>query len=149
MKIAIAADHGGYKLKQKLIVFLTKKGYEVIDVGTSNINSVDYPDYAFKLGKKLRDKEARFGIALCTSGIGMSVACNKVNGVRCALISNKKEAVHGREQDDLNAIALRGNMTLLTAEEIIMTFLTTPFSKELKYQRRVNKIMQYEESNER
>ena len=88
MKIGIVSDHRGYELKQDIINEL--KEYEIIDYGTYSNESVDYPDYAFKLGQKINEKEVEKGIAICGSGIGISIACNKVKNIRCAKVSNKE-----------------------------------------------------------
>ena len=143
MKLVIAADHGGYKLKHKVSKYLSKKGYNIVDIGTTNINSVDYPDYAFKLGEMIRDKKADIGITICTTGIGMSMSCNKVKGIRCALVANKKDAKLAREHNDANVISIRGTLSYLTAIDIIEEFLKTKFLKKERYQRRINKINTY------
>ena len=87
MKIGIASDHRGYKLKQELIEKLTQQNYEIIDFGTNSKESTDYPDFAFCLGENVANKTIDYGIAICGSGIGISIACNKVKGVRCAKVS--------------------------------------------------------------
>ena len=92
MKIGIANDHRGYNLKNELVKYLKSRGYEVIDYGSDTVYSVDYPDFAFKLCNGVVNKEVDFGIAICGSGIGISIACNKVKGIRCAKLSNVKEA---------------------------------------------------------
>lgn len=145
MKIGIASDHRGYKLKTKLIPYLWKKGYEVEDYGTDSINSVDYPDFGIMLGEKVRDKEVDFGIAICGSGIGISIACNKVRGVRCAKVNNSKEAKLCRIDNNANIIALNEKMFLFEAKDILDTFLTTEYQEVERYQRRIDKISAYEE----
>ena len=112
MKIGIANDHRGYKLKLKLVDYLKKKGYEVIDYGTDSTVSVDYPDYGILLGEKVRDKEVDYGIAICGSGIGISIACNKVKGVRCAKVNNTREAKLCRQDNNANIIALNEKMSV-------------------------------------
>ena len=104
MKIAIASDHRGYKLKDYLINELEKE-YEVIDLGTNSEESTDYPDYAFMLGEAVISGVADFGVAICGSGIGISIACNKVKGIRCAKVSNSEEAKYTREDNDANIVA--------------------------------------------
>ena len=86
MKLAIATDHRGVEVKQNLIKFLESEGYNVIDYGTNSEESVDYPDYAFKVGEAVARKEVDYGILVCNTGIGMSIAANKVKGVRCARV---------------------------------------------------------------
>lgn len=145
MKIGIANDHRGYKLKTKLIPYLQKKGYQVEDYGTSSTESVDYSDYGILLGEKVRDKEVDFGIAICGSGIGISIACNKVSGVRCAKVNNTKEAKLTRIDNNANVIALNEKMHIFEAKDILDVFLTTEYKEEERFQRRIDKITNYEE----
>lgn len=145
MKIGIANDHRGYKLKLKLVDYLKKKGYEVTDYGTDSTISVDYPDYGILLGEKVRDKEVDYGIAICGSGIGISIACNKVKGVRCAKVNNTREAKLCRQDNNANIIALNEKMYVFEAKDIIDTFLKTEYKEEERYQRRIDKISKYEE----
>ncbi len=144
MKIGIANDHRGYNLKVEILDKLKEK-YEIVDLGTNSNESVDYPDYAFSLGEKVRDKELDFGIAICGSGIGISIACNKVKGVRCAKVSTKEEAMYTRHDNDSNIVALSEQISPEEALEIIDVFVNTPFSNEEKHIRRINKITEYEE----
>lgn len=144
MKIGIANDHRGYKLKLKLVDYLKKKGYEVTDYGTDSTISVDYPDYGILLGEKVRDKEVDYGIAICGSGIGISIACNKVKGVRCAKVNNTREAKLCRQDNNANIIALNEKMYVFEAKDIIDTFLKTEYKEEERYQRRIDKISKYE-----
>lgn len=145
MKIGIANDHRGYKLKTKLIPYLLKKGYEVEDFGALSTESVDYPDYGILLGEKVRDKEVDFGIAICGSGIGISIACNKVRGVRCAKVNNAKEAKITRLDNNANVIALSEKLHLFEAKDIIDAFLNTQYQPDERFERRINKITKYEE----
>ena len=140
MKIGIASDHRGVILKEKIKNYLNEK-YKIIDFGTNSIESVDYPEYAFKIGESIRDNKIDFGILICGTGIGMSIACNKVKKVRCAKVDNKEEAYLARFHNDANVIALSENVT--NYKEIIDTFLTTDSSKEEKHQRRVAMIDNY------
>ena len=144
MKIGIASDHRGYKLKEKLKKYLTKKGYEVLDLGTDSTKSCDYSDYGIALGEKVRDKEVEYGIAICGSGIGISIACNKVKGVRCAKVNNKKEAKYTRLDNNANVVALNEKMFLFEAKDIVDAFLNTKYKKEERFQRRIDKISKYE-----
>lgn len=145
MKIGIANDHRGYKLKTKIIPYLNKKGYEVEDYGTFSTESVDYSDYGIILGEKVRDKEVDFGIAICGSGIGISIACNKVKGVRCAKVNNAKEARITRIDNNANVIALSEKLHTFEAKDIIDAFLTTEYKEIERFQRRIDKISMYEE----
>ncbi len=140
MKIGIASDHRGVFLKEKIKNYLNEK-YKIIDFGTNSIESVDYPEYAFKIGESIRDNKIDFGILICGTGIGMSIACNKVKKVRCAKVDNKEEAYLARFHNNANVIALSENVT--NYKEIIDTFLTTDSSKEEKHQRRVAMIDNY------
>ena len=140
MKIGIASDHRGVILKEKIKNYLNEK-YKIIDYGTNSIESVDYPEYAFKVGEDIRDNKIDLGILICGTGIGMSIACNKVKKVRCAKVTTKEEAYLARQHNNANVIALSENVT--NYKEIIDTFLTTPSSKEEKHQRRVAMIDNY------
>lgn len=145
MKIGIGNDHRGYPLKEYLKNELEKQNYEVVDYGTFSTESVDYPDYAFKLSTDVVDKKVDFGIAICGSGIGISIACNKVKGIRCAKVSNVEEAKYTREDNDANIVAFGEKVSNEDALEIVKTFINTPFSNLEKHIRRINKIKEYEE----
>lgn len=144
-KIGLASDHRGFKLKQKLTKYLTKKGYTVIDYGCDDKTSHDYPEYGFKLGKAIRDGKVEKGIAICGSGIGISIACNKVKKVRCAKVNNIKEAKYTRQDNDANIIAINGNMPLFRAKDITDVFLKTPFSNQERHQKRIDMLDNYQE----
>lgn len=144
MKIGFASDHRGFNLKGQLIAELTKRNFDVTDFGTNSDKSTDYPDYAFLLGEAVRDGKVDFGVAICGSGIGISIACNKVNGVRCAKVSTKEEAVVTRNDNNSNIVAFGEQIPLDKAFEIVINFISTPFSDEEKHHRRVNKITEYE-----
>ena len=144
MKLGFASDHRGYELKEYLKNYY-KDLYEIVDYGTNSEESVDYPDFAFKLGKAVASKEVDFGIAICGSGIGISIACNKVKGVRCAKVSNEEEAMYTREDNDSNIVAFGEKTSKEDAIKIINKFVETKFSNLEKHQRRINKITSYEE----
>lgn len=144
IKLGIASDHRGYILKEQIIDRLVDK-YDITDCGTTSNESVDYPDYAFKLGNLVADKDVDFGIAICGSGIGISIACNKVKGVRCAKVDNLEEVIATRNDNDSNIIAFGEKMPLDKALELIEKFITTPASQEEKHKRRREKIKEYEE----
>ena len=148
MNIGIASDHGGYKLKDKLIKYLKQKGCNIIDYGTDSTNSCDYPDYAYKLCKGILNNEAKLGIAICKTGIGISIACNKIKGIRCAKVSNSKEAKMSKLHNNANVIALSGEMLTFEAKDIIDEFITNKFSNEERHINRINKITKLEENNE-
>lgn len=144
MKIGFASDHRGLKLKEELIGYF-KDSYEIIDYGTNSEESTDYPDYAFKLGESVVNNDVDFGVAICGSGIGISIACNKVKGIRCAKVSNSEEAKYTRNDNDSNIVAFGEKTTIEEAIEIVKTFINTPFSNLEKHSRRINKITMYEE----
>lgn len=146
MKIGIASDHRGFGLKEYLKEELTNETYEVVDFGTDSEESTDYPDYAFKLGEAVVSNQVDFGIAICGSGIGISIACNKVKGIRCAKVSNEEEAKYTREDNDANIVAFGEKVSKEDALKIVSTFINTPFSNLEKHQRRINKIKEYEEN---
>lgn len=143
MKIGFASDHRGYQLKKYLIEEL-EKNYEIEDYGTYSEESVDYPDYAFILGKNVVNKNVDFGVAICGSGIGISIACNKVKGIFCAKVSNKEEAYYTRNDNNSNIVAFSEKTNKEEALEIVKTFVETPFSNEERHLRRINKIKEYE-----
>lgn len=145
MKIGIANDHRGYELKEYLKERLQELGYEVLDYGTFSTDSVDYPEYAFKLSTNVVEKNVDYGIAICGSGIGISIACNKVNGIRCAKVSNVEEAKYTRIDNDANIVALGEKTEKEEALEIVKTFIETPFSNLEKHIRRINTIKEYED----
>ena len=147
MRIGIASDHRGYKLKEYLKEVLPTLNYEVIDFGTNSEESTDYPDYAFALGESVVSNKVDFGVAICGSGIGISIACNKVKGIRCAKVSNKEEAQVTRIDNNSNIVAFSEKILPEDAIGIVKTFIETPASTEEKHQRRVNKIIAYEENN--
>lgn len=144
MKIGIATDHRGFLIKAELIDFLNSIGYEAIDFGTNSDEPVDYPEFAFKVGEAIRDKKIDRGILVCRTGIGMSIACNKVKGVRCAKVDNVEEAALTRIDNDSNVIALSYAKTLPEMKEIIKTFLEMNFSDEERHKRRIALIDNYE-----
>ena len=145
MKIALASDHRGYSLKEQIKEELIKENYEVIDLGTNSNESTDYPDYAFSLGKTVQEKQADYGVAICGSGIGISIACNKVKGIRCAKVDSLEEVIATRTDNDANIIAFGEKTSLENALNWIKVFINTPCSMEEKHLRRRNKIKAYEE----
>lgn len=144
MVVGIANDHGGVKVKQELLLYLKKLGYEVINYGTDTEDAVDYPIYAFKVGEAIKNHEIEAGILICKSGIGMSIAANKVKGVRCAKIETKEDAIVTREHNHSNVIALSARTDILTIKEIVKSFLETAYSNEERHVRRVYMIDNYD-----
>ena len=146
MKIAIASDHRGYELKQEIIENLQKE-YQIIDLGTNSEESVDFPKYGIALGEAIKNKKADLGIAICGTGIGISIAVNKVKGVMCAKISNIEEAKLAKEHNNANVIALSGKTPKEEALKMIEEFIKSTPNKEEKYQRRINQIKEYENAS--
>lgn len=144
MKIGISCDHHGLEIKKHIIEFLSSKGYEVVDYGPNDENAVDYPDYAFRIGEAVRDKNIDLGILLCNTGIGMSIACNKVKGVRCAHVSNVYEAEMTRLDNDSNVIALSARLNINDIDNIIYTFVNTEYKYVERHQVRIDKINNYD-----
>lgn len=145
MKIALACDHGGYALKEKVKSWLQEAGYSVQDFGCYGVESVDYPDYALPAAEAAASGEADRAVLICTTGIGVSISANKVKGVRCALCADTMTARMTREHNDTNALALgAGVVGENLAKEILFTWLTTPFSAAARHQRRIDKIRAYE-----
>lgn len=145
MKISIGCDHGALALKNKMVAHLTKKGYDVKDCGTYTADSCDYPDYAAVAAKAVASGECEKGIVLCTTGIGVSIAANKVKGIRCALLSDVMSARLTREHNDTNMMAIgAGVVGEMLALEILDTWLETEFSYNERHQRRIDKVMALE-----
>lgn len=144
MKIGLASDHRGYNLKEYLKKELVKENYEVVDYGSFSTESVDYPDFAFELSTNVVEKKVDFGVAICGSGIGISIACNKVKGIRCAKVSTKEEAEVTRIDNDSNIVAFGEKTSEKDALDIVNAFIKTPFSALEKHQRRIDKIKEYE-----
>lgn len=141
MKIYIGCDHGGLDLKNSLIKYLKEEGHEIEDVGTYTYDSCDYPIYGRAVAEAVRDKKCDRGIVICSTGIGISIAANKVKGVRCALVTDVTSARLTREHNDTNVLALgQKNVTLDRAKEITKIWLETPFSEGERHQRRINMI---------
>ena len=129
-----------FKKKQYLTNYLETLGYTIIDYGAISEESVDFPDYAKKLGKAIQNKDIDLGIAICGTGIGMSIALNKMNDVTCAKVSNVSEAILCKSHNDANVIAISEDMSDEVTEQVIIKFIETPFSNVKKYIIRNNKI---------
>lgn len=147
MNIGISSDHRGYEIKKELINKLTEKGYNITDCGTDNSDSVDYPVYAFKLCELVTKHQIDFGIAICGTGIGMSIACNKVKGIRCAKIDNVIDTKYAKEHNNANILAISANKSLEEIIEMIEIFINNSFSSNEKHQRRIQLIEDYENAN--
>ncbi len=146
MKIAIACDHAALKLKNDVIEKLVKEGYEVEDFGIYEQKSVDYPDYALPVAEAVASGKADKGILICGTGIGMSIAANKVKGIRCALCSDTFSAHATREHNDANILAFGERVVGEgLAMDIVDTFLKTPFSGDDRHVKRIAKISAIED----
>ena len=145
MRISIGCDHGALALKNKMVAHLTQKGYDVKDCGTYTADSCDYPDFAAVAAKAVASGECEKGIVLCTTGIGVSIAANKVKGIRCALLSDVMSARLTREHNDTNMMAIgAGVVGEMLALEILDTWLEAEFSHNERHQRRIDKVMALE-----
>lgn len=142
MKIGIVSDHRGYDLKNKILKNINN--IEFVDLGTYSKDSIDYPDYAFKLCEMINNKELDLGIAICGSGIGMSIACNKVRGIRCARVTTIKDVKVTRNDNNTNVIAFSSEINFNKVRRMIEEFINTPFSNDERHNRRINKISEYE-----
>ena len=146
MKIALAADHGGFELKNILCEYLTDKGHIVKDLGTNTSESVDYPDYAVLCAKEVNEKTVDFGILVCGTGVGISIAANKIDGIRCGLCPSPEIAALVKQHNNANIIALGGRFTSPSlAKEIVDSYIKAEFEGS-RHQRRIDKISQLEKN---
>jgi ribose 5-phosphate isomerase B len=140
MRIAIASDHAAVALKADLVEWLGAEGHAVNDLGPDGVDSVDYPDYGYKLAEEIAAGRADFGVALCGSGIGISIAANRHPACRCALVSEPLSATLARQHNDANVIAMGARLIgVEMARACIETFLATPFGGD-RHRRRVEKL---------
>jgi RpiB/LacA/LacB family sugar-phosphate isomerase len=140
MKIALGADHAGFELKEQVKAHLQLK-HEVVDLGTHSTKPVDYPDFAEAVGLALRDGKAERGILLCGSGVGASVAANKIPGVRASLCHDHYSAHQGVEHDDMNVLVMGGRVIgESVALELVDAFLDSPYTGEARHQQRLDKV---------
>jgi ribose 5-phosphate isomerase B len=143
-RVAVGADHGGFKAKETLKAYLRNLGYRITDVGTDSTESVDYPDFAVKVARKVASGECDRGVMIDGAGIGSSMACNKVKGIRAAMCYNVKTIINSREHNNANVLTLGG--PLHSADELcemVKVWLETRFAGG-RHWRRVNKIMEIE-----
>ncbi|MBN1157216.1 ribose-5-phosphate isomerase [Candidatus Woesearchaeota archaeon] len=143
-KIIVASDHGGFELKEKIKKFVQGLGYSVDDVGCNSLDSVDYPDYGIKAAEKVA-KEGCLGILFCGTGLGISIAANKVKGIRAALCHNEFMAEMSRQHNNANVLVMGGRVIGdELAKSIVRKYLETPFPNEERHRKRIDKIMAYE-----
>lgn len=146
MKVAIGSDHAGFDLKVLLAKHLAEQGYEVLDVGTNSSEAVDYPDFAQAVGEAVVDGKAERGVLLCGSGVGASVAANKIPGVRAGLCHDGYSAHQSVEHDDVNVLVLGARIVGTSlATELMDAFLKARFSQEPRHVRRLNKVLALEQ----
>jgi ribose 5-phosphate isomerase B len=139
-RIAIASDHAAFAMKSELAEWLRNEGHDVLDLGTNGPESVDYPDYGFRLGRAIEAGEAAFGVAICGSGIGISIAVNRFPAARCALVSEPLSASLARQHNDANVVALGARLIgIEMAKACVTAFLETEFLGD-RHQRRVEKL---------
>ena len=146
MRTVIASDHAGFALKQELLAFLAANGHTAVDVGTRSTDPCDYPDYAESLALAIRAGEAGRGILLCGSGIGASIAANKVPGIRAGVCHDVYSARQGVEHDDMNVLVLGARVIgLEVAKELVRAFLGAHFTNEDRHKRRLDKVKAIEQ----
>ena len=147
MRVVAGSDHAGFELKQLLLPVLKELGHEVIDVGTNSTAAVDYPDFAEAVGKAILEGRADRGVLICGSGVGASVAANKMHGIRAAVCHDTYSAHQGVEHDDMNVLVL-GSRVIgpAVAPELVKAFLSATFTREERHMRRLNKILAIERS---
>ena len=148
MKIAVACDHGGFPLKAKVIEVIEKAGHEVLDLGTHSASSVDYPDYAQAVGEAIQQGKADRAVLLCGSGVGASVAANKLKMVRAGLCHDTYSARQGVEHDDMNVLTLGARIIgPALVPELVQAFLKAVFNHDERHVRRLNKVKLLEEKS--
>lgn len=144
MKIAIASDHRGVDYKKEVIKYLENKNHEIIDCSKENTPTDDYPDFAFLVCDKVVQKEAEIGILVCRTGIGMSIAANKVRGIRCAKINSEEDAILSRNDNGANVMTFNYTEDINNIKKYIDAFINAEVINDERHQRRVDKIMKYE-----
>lgn len=146
MKIYIGADHRGFAFKEILKAWLEGQGHTVVDCGNlAHDPNDDYPQYAFAVAEAVADDPSSKGLLVCGSGVGMTIAANKVKGIRASLATSAQEVEYARKHDDLNVLALSGDyMSEEDAQNFVLVFLNTSFSSEERYQRRLEQITYFE-----
>ena len=147
MKIAIASDHRGVEYKKKVIEYLKKLGHDVIDCSPENTPTDDYPDFAFSVCNKVVTKVADIGILCCRTGIGMSIAANKVKGIRCAKVDSVEDAILSRNDNGANVMSFNYTKSIFKIKKMVKAFIEAKPLTDERHIRRVNKISSYERSN--
>ncbi len=149
MRIAVAGDHAGFELKELLVPWLRSAGHQVEDLGARFFDAEDdYPDFAFLVADSVRSGQAERGVVVCGSGVGASIAANKVPGIRACLCHDTYTGRQGVEHDDMNVLCLGGRVIgFESAKEIVTAFLAANFIPEVRYKRRLEKLLQVEKQN--
>ena len=148
MKVAVGADHAGFDLKVQIVPWLESSGHEVVDVGAHTLDPADdFPDFAAAVAHSINDGVAERGVMVCGSGVGASIATNKVSGIRACLCHDTYTARQGVEHNDMNVICLGGRVIgIETAKEVIAAFLGADYTPEARFQRRIDKVSEIERS---
>jgi RpiB/LacA/LacB family sugar-phosphate isomerase len=145
MRIVVGSDHASFELKGRVLTYVRELGYQVLDAGTHDADPVDYPDYAEAVGIVLREDRADRGIVICGSGVGASVAANKLPGIRAGLCHDTYSAHQGVEHDDMNVLVLGARVIgIEMARELVRAFLGAAFSGEERHRRRLEKVISLE-----
>ena len=146
MKVVIGSDHAGFPLKNAMGALLTSLGHEVLDVGAYNENPSDYPDYAEAVGRAVLDGRAERGVLVCGSGVGASVAANKIRGIRAGMVTDTYSAHQGVEHDNINILVLGSRITgEKVAEEMVRAYMSAKFTNEERHVRRLAKVQALED----
>jgi RpiB/LacA/LacB family sugar-phosphate isomerase len=141
MRVAVGSDHAGFDLKQDVAALLRKDGHDVVDVGTTSTAPVDYPDFAEAVGRAILDGRAERAVLICGSGVGASIAANKLRGIRAAICHDSYSAHQGVEHDDMNVLVLGARIIgTALAEELVRAFLPARFTGEERHARRLDKV---------
>ncbi len=146
MRIVIGSDHAGFELKSTIVSYIQDLGHQIIDVGTNNAEPVDYPEYAEAVGKAILEERADRGIMICGSGVGASIAVNKLPGIRAGLCHDTYSAHQGVEHDNINVLIMGARVIgIETARELVRAYLGAEFTKEERHLRRLDKLSKLEE----
>ena len=150
MKLAVGADHAGFDLKSQIIPWLESSGHEVVDVGAHDLDPADdYPDFAAAVAQSVNEGQAERGVMICGSGVGANIATNKVTGIRSSLCHDTYTARQGVEHNDMNVLCLGGRVIgIETAKEVTAAFVEAEFTREDRFQRRINKVSSIERNRD-
>lgn len=145
MRVVLGSDHAGFELKQQVLEYVREMGHEVLDVGTHDSSSVDYPDFAEAVGTAIMNKRADRGILMCGSGIGSVIAANKIPGIRAGICHDCYSAHQGVEHDDMNVMVIGARIIAIAlARDLVKIFLEAKFSEEARFTRRLDKVKKLE-----